>query len=157
MVSNYRNQILEIWKAFLFGIVNFEEFNYSEEPKSIEKYFDEYFSPYKSIYSAKARHFIPLILELEGLHRPNLVFAQPYSSHCVLSNISHQCTPSTESSTSLDASIIYHQFGYKQIVDQSKFKNVIIEDSVDTFLDKSEKEIFQQCKLLNIIFAETNK
>ena len=129
--------------VFVWNRANIEDFTYSENTKPIEEFFNDYFSPYKAIYSAKARHFIPLILELEGFSRPNLVFTQPYSSHCVLSSISYRSTPNTSSSILSDASIIYHQFGYKQIVDQSKFKNVIIEDSVDTFfLDISEREIF---------------
>lgn len=129
--------------VFVWNKTDFEDFSYSEHSRSIEEYFNKYFSPFKTIYSAKARHFIPLILELENLSRPNLIFAQPYSSHCVLSSVSYRCTPNTLSSISSEASIIYHQFGYKQIVNQNKFKNVIIEDSVDTFfLDKSKKEIF---------------
>ena len=129
--------------VFVWNRVNINDFNFSENFAVIEEYFNRYFAPHKIIYSAKARHFFPLILELEGLSRSNLVFTQPYSSHCVLSSVSYQSTPNTSASSFFDASIIYHQYGYKNIVDLNKFKNVIIEDSVDSFfLEKSQKEIF---------------
>ncbi len=129
--------------VFVWNRVNIKDFNYSEDFEHIEHYFNEYFSPYKTLYLAKARYFFPLIIELEGLSRSNLVFTQPYSSHCVLSSISYQSTPNTLANSFFDASIIYHQYGYKNIVDQNKFKNIIIEDSVDSFfINTKQDEIF---------------
>ena len=129
--------------VFVWNSANISDFNYSEDFEYIEQFFNEYFAPHRAIYLAKARHFFPLILELEGLSRSNLVFIQPYSSHCVLSSVSYQSTPNTLANSSFDASIIYHQYGYKNIVDQDKFKNIIIEDSVDSFfLDTNQNEIF---------------
>lgn len=129
--------------VFVWNRVNIRDFNYSEEFEHIEQYFNEYFAPYKAIYLAKARFFFPLIIELEGLSRSNLVFTQPYSSHCVLSSVSYQSTPNTLANSLFDASIIYHQYGYKNIVDQKKFKNILIEDSVDSFfINTNQDEIF---------------
>ena len=97
--------------VFVWNRVNINDFNYSEDFELVEQFFNKYFAPHKVVYSAKARHFFPLILELEGLSRSNLIFTQPYSSHCVLSSVSYQSTPNTLVSSCSDASIIYHQYG----------------------------------------------
>ena len=55
--------------VFVWNRANIEDFTYSENTKPIEEFFNDYFSPYKAIYSAKARHFIPLILEVHYLQK----------------------------------------------------------------------------------------
>ena len=59
--------------VFVWNSANISDFNYSEDFEYIEQFFNEYFAPHRAIYLAKARHFFPLILELEGLSRSNLV------------------------------------------------------------------------------------
>ncbi len=110
----------------------------------IESFFDQIFYPYKTIYLSQARHFIPLILKYLGFSRNDIIFTAPYSSHCVLSNIGLQSTPTIQTHISdIDASIIYHQYGRVEKVAKTKYPNIILEDSVDSFIvDVSEKSIF---------------
>jgi putative PLP-dependent aminotransferase (TIGR04422 family) len=119
-------------------------FDITQNCKYIEDFFDKIFYPYKTIYLSKARHFIPIVLRQHHLTRGDTIFTIPYSSHCVLSSIGMQATPITQvDQTVIDASIVFHQYGKKEVVDNLKYPNVILEDSVDSIiLDSSENSIF---------------
>lgn len=140
-------------KYFLWNEPNFSNVILTDSSSYIEDFFSDIFYPFKVIYLSRARHFIPLLLDVNNLGRNNIVFTQPYSSHCVLSNISLQSTPSIINGDFVNASIIYHQYGYKTVVNEkNKYNNILFEDAVDTiFLDTTEKELFPNNGLISII------
>lgn len=140
-------------KFFLWNEEKLSKFSFNEDPFFVEEFFNHIFNPYKVIYLSRARHFIPFILEVKGLKRNNLIFTQPYSSHCVLSSISLQSTPSILNGSFIDGSIIYHQYGYKtKIKNNQKYNNILMEDSVDSiFLRTTEDELFPNKSDINII------
>ena len=117
----------------------------SSDAEILESFFNQIFSPYKTIYLSQARHFIPLVLRYYHLGRSDIIFTPPYSSHCLLSNIAVQATPSVQNelNNKINASIIYHQYGKTEKVNSKIYPNIIIEDSVDSFIiDCSEENIF---------------
>lgn len=108
-----------------------------------EKFFNELYKPYKCLYFSRGRVAIAKCLSFVGGGRSNLVFVQPYSSHCVLSAVSKVCTPVTIHPKESDYQIIYHNFGHKNIVDRNVYKNILIEDSVDSLITTNdENELF---------------
>lgn len=116
---------------------------YTEEFGFIEDFFDRYYAPFKTLYFSRGRVAITAILEAVGASRNDLVFTQPYSSYCVQSAISRVATPLTIHPEESKYQIVYHNFGKKALVDKALFKNVIIEDSVDSVITcNSEEELF---------------
>lgn len=109
----------------------------------IEQYFSELYAPYKVVYFARARIGIMAISAIRELSRSQLTFVQPFSSHCVLSAVSAQSTPSTLSPQQSKQQIIYHQWGSKTLVDKKLYNNILIEDAVDSLILTNEKsELF---------------
>ncbi|MGV2870840.1 hypothetical protein [Colwellia sp. E150_009] len=107
----------------------------------IEQYFSALYAPYKVVYFSRARVAIMAISAVRELSRPQLTFVQPFSSHCVLSAISYQSTPTTVSLEQSTQQVIYHQWGNKTQINQQVYQNVLIEDMVDSLIltnDKSE-------------------
>ncbi len=109
----------------------------------IEQYFSALYAPYKVVYFSRARLALMAISAVRELSRPQLTFVQPFSSHCVLSAISHQSTPTTIIPEQSNQQIIYHQWGQKTQVNHQTYKNILIEDAVDSLILSNEhSEIF---------------
>jgi len=109
----------------------------------IEKYFCNLYAPYKVVYFSRARVALMAISKVRNLSREQLTFVQPFSSHCVLSSISYQSTPTTTQPQASDQQIVYHQWGQKTEVNQNNYKNVLVEDAVDSIILTNEKsELF---------------
>jgi len=109
----------------------------------IEQYFSELYAPHKVVYFSRARVAIMAISVIKSLSRPQLTFLQPFSSHCVLSAISHQSTPTTTFSQKSNQQVVYHQWGKKTQVNKQLYQNVIIEDAVDSLILTNESaELF---------------
>lgn len=109
----------------------------------IEQYFSDLYAPYKVVYFSRARVALMAISASKKLSRPQLTFVQPFSSHCVLSAISHLSTPTTTLPQQSTQQIIYHQWGKKTHADQEKYSNILIEDAVDSMILSSQhSELF---------------
>lgn len=109
----------------------------------IEQYFSDLYAPYKVVYFSRARVGLMAISVIRELSRSQLTFVQPFSSHCVLSAISYQSTPSTIFPEQSEQQIIYHQWGNKTQVNQQFYNNVLVEDAVDSLILTNEKsELF---------------
>jgi len=131
--------------------------------KGLEEFFNSFYTPFKTLYFSRGRVAITAILESIGASRNDLVFIQPYSSYCVQSAISKVSTPLTIHPEESKYQIVYHNFGKKAIADRSIFKNVIIEDSVDSLVISNEEwelfpnggdyAIFSLSKLLHLPFG----
>lgn len=116
---------------------------YTEEFGFVEDFFGSYYAPFKTLYFSRGRVAITAILEAVGASRNDLVFTQPYSSYCVQSAISRVATPLTIHPEESKFQIVYHNFGKKALANKALFKNVIIEDSVDSVITcNSEEELF---------------
>ncbi len=131
--------------------------------KGLEEFFNSFYAPFKTLYFSRGRVAITAILESIEASRNDLVFIQPYSSYCVQSAISKVSTPLTIHPEDSKYQIVYHNFGKKAIADRSVFKNVIIEDSVDSLVISNEETelfpnggdyaIFSLSKLLHLPFG----
>ena len=131
--------------------------------KGIEEFFNSYYAPFKTLYFSRGRVAITAILESIGASRNDLVFIQPFSSFCVQSAISKVSTPLTIHPEESKYQIVYHNFGKKAIADRNVFKNVIIEDSVDSLVISNEEDelfpnggyytVFSLSKLLHMPFG----
>lgn len=129
----------------------------------VEDFFDNYYSPFKTLYFSRGRVAITAILEAVGASRNDLVFIQPFSSYCVQSAVSRVATPLTIHPEESKYQIVYHNFGKKSIADKSFFKNVVIEDSVDSVITCNEEEelfpngsdyaVFSLAKLIHVPFG----
>ncbi|MBU2869969.1 hypothetical protein [Colwellia sp. E2M01] len=109
--------------------------------EEIEQYFASLYAPYKVVYFSRARVGMMAISAVKELARPQLTFVQPFSSHCVLSAISHLSTPTTTALSQSSQQVIYHQWGEKTQINQQIYNKVLIEDAVDSLIltnDKSE-------------------
>lgn len=128
--------------TYLWPTILDDSYEINSEAEKLESFFDQIFSPYKTIYLSQARHFIPLILRYYDLGRNDIIFTPPYSSHCLLSNIALQATPTVQNEldNEINASIIYHQYGTIEKVSNEIYPNIIIEDSVDSFIINPNKE-----------------
>jgi putative PLP-dependent aminotransferase (TIGR04422 family) len=128
--------------TYLWPTILDDPYEISSDAEILESFFDQIFSPYKTIYLSQARHFIPLILRYYNLGRSDIIFTPPYSSHCLLSNIALQATPTVQNelNNEINASIIYHQYGKTEKVNNEIYPNIIIEDSVDSFIINCSKE-----------------
>lgn len=129
----------------------------------IEEFFNSYYAPFKTLYFSRGRVAITAILESIGASRNDLVFIQPFSSYCVQSAVSKVATPLTIHPEESKYQIVYHNFGKKVVADRRVFKNVIIEDSVDSLVISNEEEelfpnrgdyaVFSLSKLLHMPFG----
>ena len=108
--------------------------------KFVEEFFDRYYAPFKTLYFCRGRVAITAILDAIGASRNDLVFIQPFSSYCVQSAVSRVATPLTIHPEESKYQIVYHNFGKKSIADKTLFKNVVIEDSVDSLITSNEEE-----------------
>lgn len=109
----------------------------------VEDFFNQYYSPFKTLYFSRGRVAITAILEAIGASRNDLVFIQPFSSYCVQSAVSRVATPLTIHPEESKYQIVYHNFGKKALADETKFRNVVIEDSVDSIITcNDEAELF---------------
>ena len=104
----------------------------------IEEYFSALYSPYKVIYFSRARVALMAISAAKRLSRPQRTFVQPFSSHCVLSAVSHLSTPTTTQPQDSDQQVIYHQWGYKTLANKETYSNVLVEDAVDSLILSNE-------------------
>jgi hypothetical protein len=105
----------------------------------IEQYFSALYAPYRVVYFSRARVSIMAISAVRDLTRPQLTFVQPFSSHCVLSAISQQSTPTTIFPQQSDRQVIYHQWGHKTQVNNQIYQNVLVEDAVDSLILTNEQ------------------
>lgn len=131
--------------------------------KFVEEFFDRYYAPFKTLYFCRGRVAITAILDAIGASRNDLVFIQPFSSYCVQSAVSRVATPLTIHPEESKYQIVYHNFGKKSIADKTFFKNVVIEDSVDSLITSNEEEelfpnegdyaIFSLAKLIHVPFG----
>lgn len=109
----------------------------------IEAYFSTLYAPYKVVYFSRARVALVAISTVCELSRPQLTFVQPFSSHCVLSAVAYQSTPTTIFPQQSNQQVIYHQWGEKIQVDPQTYQNVLIEDAVDSLILSNEhSELF---------------
>lgn len=109
----------------------------------IEQYFSDLYAPYKVVYFSRARVGLMAISVIRDLSRAQLTFVQPFSSHCVLSAIAYQSTPSTIFPHQSAQQVIYHQWGSKTEVNKQVYTNVLVEDAVDSLILTNEKsELF---------------
>ena len=109
----------------------------------IEEYFSSLYSPYKVLYFSRARVALMAISAAKKLSRPQRTFVQPFSSHCVLSAISHLSTPTTTQPKNSTQQVIYHQWGHKTLANKETYSNVLVEDAVDSLILTNEhSELF---------------
>ncbi len=131
--------------------------------KFVEDFFDKYYAPFKTLYFCRGRVAITAILDTIGASRNDLVFIQPFSSYCVQSAVSRVATPLTIHPEESKYQIVYHNFGKKSIADKAFYKNVVIEDSVDSLITSNEEEelfpnegdyaVFSLAKLIHVPFG----
>lgn len=129
----------------------------------VEDFFNHYYAPFKTLYFSRGRVAITAILEAIGASRNDLVFIQPFSSYCVQSAVSRVATPLTIHPEESKYQIVYHNFGKKALADETKFKNVVIEDSVDSIITCNDEEelfpnggdyaVFSLAKLIHVPFG----
>ncbi len=129
----------------------------------VEVFFNQYYAPFKTLYFSRGRVAITAILEAIGASRNDLVFIQPFSSYCVQSAVSRVATPLTIHPEESKYQIVYHNFGKKALADETKFKNVVIEDSVDSIITCNDVEelfpnggdyaVFSLAKLFHMPFG----
>lgn len=127
-------------KVWIWPKTDISDFNIFWDNEFIEEFFEALYLPYKVVYVSRGRVALSLIQKLEDVKRNSLIFVQPYSPHCVLSAIAELATPNTTNSECCNSHIIYHQLGHKTVVDKIKYRNVIIEDSVDSIILTNLKE-----------------
>lgn len=106
----------------------------------IEQFFTQLYHPYQVVYFSRARVALMAISVVEELSRPQLTFVQPFSSHCVLSAISHASTPTTIRPEDSKQQLVYHQWGRKTLAAPDKFSRVLIEDAVDSLITTNNSE-----------------
>jgi putative PLP-dependent aminotransferase (TIGR04422 family) len=117
--------------------------NDKEVLSDIEQYFSSLYAPYHVVYFSRARNALIAISAVKNLNRSQLTFVQPFSSHCVLSAVSHLSTPTTTDLRQSHQQIVYHQWGHKTQVDKGEYSNILIEDAVDSLiLSNDHNELF---------------
>ena len=131
--------------------------------EGVEYFFNELYSPFRCLYFSRGRVATTAILDAIGAKRNDLVFMQPFSSYCVQSAVSKIATPLTIHPEESKYQIVYHNFGRKENVDQQVYKNVVIEDSVDSLVINNQEEelfpnngsyaVFSLSKLLHLPFG----
>ena len=129
----------------------------------VEDFFNQYYAPFKTLYFSRGRVAITAILESVEASRNDLVFIQPFSSYCVQSAVSRVATPLTIHPEESKYQIVYHNFGKKAKADKAVFKNVIIEDAVDSVVTCNDEEelfpngadyaVFSLAKLIHVPFG----
>lgn len=129
----------------------------------VETFFNKYYSPFKTLYFSRGRVAITAILEAIGASRNDLVFIQPFSSYCVQSAVSRVATPLTIHPEESKYQIVYHNFGKRTLANKALFKNVIIEDSVDSIITCNDEQelfpnggdyaVFSLAKLIHVPFG----
>ncbi len=129
------NNCIGLWPE-----VDYTRFEIISKGEYLEGYFKNYFYPFCVSYVSRARVGMKLILENEEISKPQSIFVQPYSSHCVYDALSWHSLPNCVDFYESDYDIVYHQWGHKQIVKSRKRNNVLIEDSADSFFLKIDKQ-----------------
>jgi putative PLP-dependent aminotransferase (TIGR04422 family) len=115
---------------FLGGSVSSEE---------IEELLLQYFPESYPVLFSSARAALSAILEVQGIKRADLVYAPPYSSHCVLEAIARFGAPETSAVEGVRAAVVYHQWGIRHQARFNKLETLIIEDAVDSILIPAKK------------------
>ena len=138
--------------TYLWPTILDDPYEISSDAEILESFFDQIFSPYKTIYLSQARHFIPLVLRYYNLGRSDIIFTPPYSSHCLLSNIALQATPTVQNelNNEINASIIYHQYGKKEklnheIYDELSLGLTFYQLEYQIFLSFENKPCYLKC------------
>lgn len=99
--------------------------------REIEEIFDGYYPNVFSVLFPSARAGLSAILS-SHLSRNNYVWIPPFASHCIISSIGMVATPTPVMNNQVDATLVFHQWGY---VHKPKIRGLIIEDSVDTLIE----------------------
>lgn len=123
-------KLFSIWPQVSFLKSSFFT-SFRKRSRDIESVFNDFYPNSFSVLFPSARAGLSAILA-SHFSRSNYVWIPPFSSHCVISSIGMFSTPTPVMNKDVDATLIYHQWGY---VHKPKTKGLIIEDSVDTLIE----------------------
>ena len=127
-------------KIYRWPNTSYHNNSFKTAPQYIEDYFNEIYFPYNCLFITRCKVAIDLIILLEGINRLDEVFIQPHSPYCVIEAIGKQSVPTSDPDKQCTADIIYHQYGYRTVVNNKKRNNVLIEDAADSLILSSEEE-----------------
>jgi putative PLP-dependent aminotransferase (TIGR04422 family) len=104
---------------------------FGKTSRDIEDIFDGYYPNSFSVLFPSARAGLSAILSAH-LSRKNYVWIPPFASHCIISSVGLSTTPTPVMSNQVDATLVFHQWGY---VHKPETRGLIIEDSADTLIE----------------------
>lgn len=104
---------------------------FGKTSRDIEDIFNGYYPNSFSVLFPSARAGLSAILSID-FSRDNYVWIPPFASHCVISSVGLATTPTPVMSNQVDATLVFHQWGY---VHKPETRGLIIEDSVDTLIE----------------------
>lgn len=106
---------------------------FGKTSRVIEDIFDGYYPDVFSVLFPSARAGLSAIFMLH-LSRDNYVWIPPFASHCIISSVGLAATPTPFMNNQVDATLVFHQWGY---VHKPETRGFIIEDSVDTLIERN--------------------
>ncbi len=122
-------KMFSIWPEARFSMSSFYKPS-RLQPYDIEAVFNSFYPDAHSVLFPSARAGLSAILSVH-FSRNDHVWIPPYASYCVISSIGLVATPTPKMSPEIEATLIFHQWGYAH---KPKIRGLVIEDSVDTLI-----------------------